>query len=130
MQLRLYELLKTLVNMVLSLITFFLIMRVVLKFFSTNPQTPFVAWIYAISDYLIRPFAGIVPNINTNTGILDIVTLISLLAYLVLGYIILSIIQGMTVAAIDESEYPATTHYHEVRGRRKHKYPQDEDYDL
>jgi uncharacterized protein YggT (Ycf19 family) len=131
MNLRLYELLRTLINIALSIITFFLITRVVLRFFSTNPQTPFVQWVFSISNSLISPFANIVPDINTPTGVLDIVTLVTLLAYLIIGYIVLSIIEGLTTPEIVEEEDSRVAHYHDIPYRRKYKYPQrKEDYDL
>lgn len=120
---RLYALLKTLINFVLLLISFFFVFRIVLKVFSTNPQTPFVAWVYSVSDFLISPFANITPNLQLQTGILDIVAIISYLAYLIAGYLLISLFQSFTESAettiIEESEYPDTVSYHQVSKKRK-----------
>lgn len=112
MKLRIYGLLVTFINMVLSLITFFLLLRIILKFFSTNPATPFVEWIFTVSNFLMIPFAGIVQNINTQTGILDIVAVITLLAYIIVGSFLLSLVQSKGEAELIDDEYPAASHYH------------------
>src|SRR5688572_204016 len=129
MNLRLYELLRTLLNIVLSIITFFLITRLVLRFFSTNPSTPFVQWVFNISSTLMGPFANIVPNITTQTGVLDIVAVITLLAYLIVGYFLLSIIDAMSEPYLVDRE-EKIVHYHDIPPIRKHEYPKrKEDYD-
>lgn len=122
MSLRIYEGFKTLINMVLALISFFLVLRIILKFFSTNPQTPFVQWIFAVSDFLMAPFAGIVPNLSTQTGILDVVAIITLVVYLMAGYALLSLIQGLIESQIVEEEYPTVTHYHDISKKKKQIY--------
>ncbi len=126
MNLRLYQLLRTLINVVLSLVTFFLVSRIVLRFFSTNPQTPVVAWITNISSFLMAPFANIVPNLSTQFGVLDTVAIITLLAYLIIGYLVLSFIEGLIVSEdeIIESDGYTSAHYHDLPRRRfKRDYP-------
>lgn len=121
MNLRLYELLKTIVNMVLSVITFFLVTRIVLRFFSTNPSTPFVGWVFDISSFLMQPFANIAPNIITQTGVLDIVATVSLLAYLIAGYFLLSLIERLMVPEVIEEDDSAIVHYHDLPRIRSYK---------
>lgn len=131
MNLKFYELLRTLSNVVLSIITFFLITRLVLRFFSTNPSTPFVQWIFNISNALMSPFANIVPNLTTQTGVLDMVAIITLLAYLIIGYALLSIIESLIEPHLVEREDSRVVHYHDIPQVRKHKYPRrKEEYDL
>lgn len=101
--------------MLLTVTVFFLILRVILRFFSANPTTPFVEWILSISSFLIRPFAGIVPNVVTQTGVLDVVALISLIVYLIAGYFLLNILEGLTTRTdIVDEEYPTIAHYHDI----------------
>lgn len=129
MNLRLYELLRMLINLVLSITTFFLVTRLIFRFFSTNPQTPFVQWIFEISNSLMVPFVNIVPNLTTQTGVLDLVAVITLIAYLVIGYILLSMMGGMVHEEIIEEDYPAVGHYHDIRPPKKVKHRKEE-YDL
>ncbi len=123
---RLYQLLKTLINLVLSVVMFFLVTRLVLRFFGANPSTPFVQWIFNISNFLMFPFANIVPNVVTQTGILDMVAIITLLAYLIIGYLILGAIESSTQTAEvieeeEEYEYPKVAHYHDVPTSHRRK---------
>lgn len=90
-----YYMVKTIVNIVLALISFFLLLRVFFLFFSVNQTTPFVLWVLTVSRILMSPFLGIAPNIGVQTGVLDTVALITLIAYLLVGYIILTLIEGL-----------------------------------
>lgn len=117
--LRVYILLRELINFALALVSFFLILRIILKVFSTNPQTPFVAWIYTMSDFLMIPFANITPNLPLQTGIFDIVALITFIAYLAVSYLLISLINGLlTQSEVMEEEYPTTAHYHDVSKKK------------
>ncbi len=118
MSLRIYELLQRLINLGVAVIAFFLLLRVFFLFFSVNPTTPFVSWIMSVSSFLISPFAQIVPNITTQTGVLDIVAMVTLLIYLVVGYLLLNLIQA--VSESQEAEYPPVVHYHDVGKSSKH----------
>lgn len=114
MLIRIYELLRSIINAVMAIIAFFLLMRIILLFFSASQGTPFVSWVMSVSGVLISPFAGIVPNPFVSTGILDIVSIITLFAYLIIGYILLSILQGLSEPQIMEEERQASVHYHEI----------------
>jgi hypothetical protein len=86
------------IEVILAIITFFIGMRVILKFFGANSATPFVNWIYNISGQLIYPFSGIFPDLSLGGGIMfDVVALISLLAYSLLAYLIIMVISAATV---------------------------------
>ncbi len=127
MPLRLYTLLANLINSILMIVGAFLGLRFILELVSANPSTPFVAWIYSISEMFIYPFRGIVPNVSAGIGILDIVAIIALVAYSILGYILISLLRSVTS---DYSDRYGTAHYHdldegdedrEVVVRRRHR---------
>lgn len=93
--LRIRSLLILFVDVVMAIIAFFLGMRVIFQLFQANPSTPFVAWIYSVSDGLIYPFRGIFPNMQiSEIGVLDLVALITLLAYSVVGYLIIGALRA------------------------------------
>jgi uncharacterized protein YggT (Ycf19 family) len=80
---------RTLVNLVFGIIEFLLTLRFIFKFFIVNSSTPFVAWIYSTSDSLVAPFAGIVSNLKLGGFVVDFVTLIALIVYTLVAYLIL-----------------------------------------
>lgn len=121
MKARIYALSSTVIDLILGLISFFLVLRLFFKFFSTNSLTPFVAWIYSMSDFLISPFANIYPNLSTQTGVLDVVAIVTLVIYLMAGYLLLSIISTLSQPEIMEEEEPQLVHYHEVERHKSRK---------
>ena len=71
-------------------------LRIVLKLVAANSATPFVSWLYGISDNLVAPFAGILPSINMGSGaVLDTVALISLVAYTIMAYLVTWLIDSL-----------------------------------
>ncbi|MBI2011266.1 YggT family protein [Candidatus Daviesbacteria bacterium] len=95
-----------LVNLVLLVVVAFLGARIVLRLFGANPATPLVSWINIISDTLVYPFSGIFPNLSLQgNSILDTVAVVALLAYLLVGYLLMAIIDSLTAGrtrVIDE----------------------------
>lgn len=81
------------INFMLALVVFFLGFRIIFQLFGANPQTPFVQWIYSVSSRLMAPFMGIFPNIDLGGGSsLDVVALLSLVAYGLIAQIAISLI--------------------------------------
>lgn len=109
---RLYNLLATVINVVLSFLSFFIILRVILRLFSANPSTPFVSWIYSISEFFIYLFRGIFPNLALTSGILDLVALIALLAYVLVAYLIVGVLNSLTRGTTDYDAY--ASHHHDI----------------
>lgn len=108
-----YDLARAMINGILLVISFFLVLRMLFLFFSANQATPLVAWVLAVGASLDTPFAGIAPNLSVRTGVLDIVSIISLVLYLLLGYVLLAAVAGLSERAI-ESEHRGTVHYHDI----------------
>jgi uncharacterized protein YggT (Ycf19 family) len=79
-------------DLIMGVISFFIGFRFLFKLVGANSQTPFVSWIYQVSETLIYPFRGIVPNANMGRGEFDFVALIALLAYAVLLYVATAVI--------------------------------------
>lgn len=111
MILNIRNVLITILNVGLGLVAFFLGFRVVLKLFGANSGTPFVSWIYGVSDSLTYPFSGIFPNMTVIGGSVDIVALISLAAYMLLGYVIGALIDSATAVG-RVHEHDGTVHTH------------------
>ena len=87
-----------LVNLVFTIVEFFLAVRILLRLFGANPNTPFVKWVYDTSAPLLAPFAGIFPNTTIQGGfVLEIPSLFALLIY---GFIAFLIIQAISLIEI------------------------------
>ncbi len=82
---------RILVNIVFGVIEFLLFFRFIFKFFVVNVGTPFVAWIYSVTATLVSPFAKILPDLKLGGFVIDFATLVALVAYSLIGYLILQI---------------------------------------
>jgi uncharacterized protein YggT (Ycf19 family) len=80
--------LAQLVNVIFGIIELLLGLRLILRFFAAG-AAPFVEWVYRTSDPLVYPFRGMFPNpVLTGGYVLEINTLIALLIYALIGYLI------------------------------------------
>jgi len=86
-----FGIVRTLVNIVVGIIEFLLSLRFVFKFFVVNVGTPFVAWLYGVTAPLVSPFAKILPDFKLGGFVVDFATLIALIVYVLIGYLILQI---------------------------------------
>lgn len=91
------DVLIRLLNLLLAVVSFFLVLRFALRLLSANPSTLFVAWIYDVSNILISPFRGIfvnpiVPSIN-GQAIFDIVAIVALIFYALLVYFLSDLVK-------------------------------------
>ncbi len=113
MPLRLYNFFAAIVNILLTITGFFVGLRIILRLFSANPATPFVSWIYSISDFFVTPFRGIFPTFNLQTGVLDLVAVIALVGYMLLGYLVLELFKNLAISSTEENIH-STAHYHDI----------------
>lgn len=82
-----------LINFVFTIIGSILGLRVLLRFFGANPDTPFVRWVYDSSDSLISPFAGIFPSPKFDGFVIDFPAIFALIIYLFVGYLIIEVVE-------------------------------------
>lgn len=95
----------SLLNIIFGFIEILLGLRLVLRFFGANQVAPFVRWVYETSDPLIFPFRGMFPSPTLEGGyVLEINTLIALLMYALIGYLLIQLIEFVRYQ---------TLHYHE-----------------
>jgi hypothetical protein len=93
--LSLSRLIVYIVYLIAVFIEVILLLRVALLFFSANPLTPFVNFVYSTSNYFMAPFRGIFPAhpAELTGGYLDTSALFAALVYL----IIVAAIQSLMV---------------------------------
>jgi len=97
------RLLIGLVDAVMAFIAFVLGMRIVFQLLQANPATPFVAFINRVSGYFMYPFQGMFPGLQVSEfNTLDLVALITLLAYSIIGYLIIMVIRMVLRPTVSE----------------------------
>ena len=84
--------LRTLVNIASSVIEILLALRFIFKLLVVNPRTPFVAWLYGLTERLVAPFANILPNWRFSGFVIDFATLAALIVYALAGSLLLAIL--------------------------------------
>jgi YggT family protein len=84
-----FRVIRSLINIVVSIIEILLTIRLALIFFGANKGTPFVAWIYRISDPLVAPFARILPNWTVSGFVVDFATVAALIVFALAGCLLL-----------------------------------------
>ncbi len=119
---RIYILARSIVNILISIISFFLVLRIIFLVFGANQGTLVVAWTLSISHFLMTPFAGIAPNVALSIGVLDIVAIISLLFYLLIASLVLMVIHDLSISTTpieeEEEQNQPETHQRTITRRR------------
>lgn len=81
------------VRLVVGIIEGLLALRLIFRLLGANPNTGFVQFVYGLSDPLVAPFTGIFrsPSVQGNvaSATLDTATIVAMLVYALLGWIIL-----------------------------------------
>jgi uncharacterized protein YggT (Ycf19 family) len=95
-------------NVLMTAVIFFLGLRIIFRFFEANPATPFVAWIYEVSGYLMNPFRGIFPQQGTAAGIIEVPAIVALMVYALLVYFVTYIVNSLGTPAYHRDQ----THGH------------------
>lgn len=86
-----FGIIRTLINIVFGVIEFLLSLRFIFEFFVVNVSTPFVAWVYGVTASLVSPFAKILPNLKLAGFVIDFTTLVALIVYALIGYLLIEI---------------------------------------
>ena len=82
---------RALINIVVGIIELVLAFRLVFKFLTVNPETPFVAWLYGVTAPLVAPFAKILPNWKLAGFVVDFATVAALIVFALAGGLLLMI---------------------------------------
>lgn len=91
------------IDLVLTLVGIFVGLRIVLKLFGANPDTPFVNWIYQTSSGLVAPFAGMFPSPVLEGGfVIEFSSIFALVIYAVVGFLLIEL---MEYVSFNSSKY-------------------------
>ncbi len=81
------------INGLIGIVEVLLLLRLVLELLGANAASPFVAWAYSISGAFIGPFVGAFPGVYlTATSVLDIVAVVAMVAYALLGWLLIELL--------------------------------------
>ena len=100
---RFVVLFPNLVNAFMGIIESFLLIRIILRLFGANAQNMFVNFVYSVSAFFARPFSNIFENIELKKGmILEVNTLIAMIIYALIAWIIISIFNNLNHKKVKE----------------------------
>ncbi|HEX5400014.1 MAG TPA: YggT family protein [Verrucomicrobiae bacterium] len=85
------RILRASINIVVGIIELLLTFRLIFKFLTANPETPFVAWLYGVTAPLVAPFAKILPNREFSGFVVDFATVAALIVFALAGGLLLLI---------------------------------------
>lgn len=73
---------------IIGLVQLLLTLRLILLLLGASAGSPFVSFIYDLSAPFVAPFAGIFPSTNLGGFVLEWATIIAMIAYSIIGWII------------------------------------------
>ena len=84
-----FRILRAFINIVVGIIELLLIFRLIFEFLVVNTGTPFVAWLYNVTEPLVAPFSKILPNYKFSGFVVDFATIAALVVFALAGFLLL-----------------------------------------
>ena len=104
------NLVANITNVFVGAVVAFLGLRFVFRLFNANTANDFVAWLYRVSDQLLEPFRGIFPSREIEPGfVIEFSTLFAILAYALIGFLVLALVDALRPEAPVEEKTTRTT---------------------
>lgn len=82
------------VMLVFSVLEVLLLFRFVFKLAGANAAQPLVAWLYGLTEPLVRPFQGIFPEPRTVT-VIDVPALLAIVFLFLVGWLIVALVRAI-----------------------------------
>ncbi len=82
------------VMLIFTVLEVLLLFRFTFKLTGANAAQPLVAWLYAFTDPLVRPFQGIFPEPRTGV-VVDIAALLAILFLFLIGWLIVALVRAI-----------------------------------
>ncbi len=82
------------VMIVFTVLEVLLLFRFTFKLTGANAAQPLVAWLYAFTDPLVRPFQGIFPEPHTGV-VVDIAALLAILFLFLIGWLVVALVRAI-----------------------------------
>jgi uncharacterized protein YggT (Ycf19 family) len=84
-----FRILRSIINLVVGVIELLLTFRFIFEFLVVNTGTPFVAWLYRVTDPLVAPFSKILPNWKISGFVVDFATVAALIVFALAGALLM-----------------------------------------
>ncbi|MBX3062457.1 MAG: YggT family protein [Anaerolineae bacterium] len=76
-----------------GIVCLLLLVRVIFVAINANPSSDFVAWLYALTNNFVAPFAGITGNLTLGSIVIDVPALIAMALYTIAAAVITYVIR-------------------------------------
>ncbi len=77
------------VNTIIGIIEVLFLVRIGLQLFAANASSPFVAWLYGVTNALAGPFLGAFPVISFGNGfVINLSIVLAMIGYAILGWLL------------------------------------------
>lgn len=83
------------IYVLLGVLDALLIIRFALKLLAANPDAGFTSFIYGITGPFVAPFQGVFPSPGTQSSVLEVSTLLAIIVYALIAWLIVSLISTM-----------------------------------
>jgi YggT family protein len=81
-----------LIWLLLGLLEALIALRVLFKLIAVNAANPFAAFLYAITDIFVAPFASLIGAPAAGGMVLEISSIIAMIVYLLVGWVLVQIV--------------------------------------
>jgi uncharacterized protein YggT (Ycf19 family) len=107
---------------ILDVLEVLLAFRFFLRLLAANPASPFVSFIYAVTEPFVFPFRGIFPQIAASGAVLEWAVLLAMVVYAVIAWGIVRLIWILSSHEEAEEEYDETVEHDDVVHHRGDPY--------
>jgi uncharacterized protein YggT (Ycf19 family) len=83
------------VILVFSVLEVLLLFRFIFKIAGANAAQPLVAWLYAFTEPLVRPFQGIFPEPRTPAIVIDVTALLAIMFLFLVSWLIVALVRAI-----------------------------------
>lgn len=94
---------RQIIFLILSVLETLLIIRFFLKLLGANPDAIFTIFIYSVTELFVAPFEGVFPSPHTSGSVLDLATLLAMIVYALLTWLIGSAIETLASRRLSRS---------------------------
>ena len=96
------NIITSIINFTFTVVGSFLLLRLLLKLLSANPEAAFVRWLYETSEPLLAPFEGMFPTVVEQGIVIEFSTLFAVAFYAIVAYLLVALIDTVYFSLKDQ----------------------------
>jgi uncharacterized protein YggT (Ycf19 family) len=96
------NIITSIINFTFTIVGSFLLLRLLLKLLSANPEAAFVRWLYETSEPLLAPFEGMFPTVVEQGIVIEFSTLFAVAFYAIVAYLLVALIDTVYFSLKDQ----------------------------